>query len=51
LDRERASVSLAVDDELADLEIDGYKVVFTTKVTLMPAKLADVRPTEGSARE
>ena len=43
--------SLAVDEELRDLEVDGYKVVFTTRVALMPVALVDVKPAERDSRD
>ena len=33
-----------VDDELRDLEVDGYKIVFTRKVGLLPVELVDIKP-------
>jgi hypothetical protein len=44
-------VSLAVDEELRDLEIDGYKVAFTTRVALMPVALTPVAPTGAKPEE
>ena len=48
---EKNVVSLTVDEELRDLEIDGYKLVFSTRVALMPVALADVRTTESNGNE
>lgn len=33
-----------INNELRNLEIDGYKIVFTRKVALLPVELADVKP-------
>lgn len=33
------ALELAVDDDLRGLEIDGYRVVFTRRVTLLPVEL------------
>lgn len=39
----RPSLGQSIDDSLRDLEIDGYKIKFSQKVTLMPVDLVPTR--------
>ncbi len=37
------SSSASVEHELADLEIDGYRIEFSRRVALLPVELAETR--------
>lgn len=42
-DGAQVAAALDVDEQLRDLEIDGYQVVFTKKIALMPVELTPIR--------
>jgi hypothetical protein len=43
------SRSSSVDDDLSRLEIEGYRIEFSTRVALLPVDLAEDGPRQGAS--